>query len=89
MSDMAVKIVDTNQAPRAVISSSEKAIEDAIDILNKLDRMEVGSPFYYRCVVFLPDSGKNITLLKMPPEVRLRWLIHCVERSIRFNLRLI
>lgn len=89
MSDMAVKIVDTNQAPRAVISSSEKAIEDAIDILNKLDGVEVGSPFYYRCVVFLSYSGKSIALLKMPPEAQLRWLIHCVERPIRFDLRLI
>lgn len=41
LSDIAVKIFDTNQTPKTVISSSDKAIEDAIDIVNKLDGVEV------------------------------------------------
>lgn len=71
LSDMTVKIVDINQAPKTIVSSSDKANEDAIDILNNLDGVEVGSPFYYRYVVFLSDSGQSIALLKMPPEARL------------------
>lgn len=81
LTDMAVKIVDKNEALKTVVTSSNKAIEDAIGILNNLDGVEVGSPFYYRRVVFLSDFGKNIAWLKMPPEARLGWLIHCVEKT--------
>lgn len=52
LSDMAVKIVDNNEAPKTVVSSSDKAIEDAIGILNNFDGVEVSSPFYYQCVMF-------------------------------------
>lgn len=46
LSDMVGKIVDIDQVSNIVRSSSNKAIEDVVDILNEL--VEVASSFYYR-----------------------------------------
>lgn len=64
--------------PKPVFSPSQKAIEDAVEILNKLEGVEMGSSFNYSAASVLSDPNKSVALLKMPPETRLGWLVHLI-----------
>lgn len=63
---------------KQVFSQSQKAIEDAVAILDKLEGVEMGSLFYYSTAPVLFDPNKSIAFPKMPPEARLGWLIHLI-----------
>lgn len=61
---------------KLVFSLLQKAMEDAIETLNKLEEVEIESLFYNSAASILPDPNKSIAFLKMAPEACLGWLIH-------------
>lgn len=54
-----------------------------MEILNNLDRVEMGSMFYHSYAYVLSNPEKSVALLRMPPEVHLEWLTHLIELRLR------
>lgn len=46
----------------------QKAIKDTVEILNKLEGVEVGRLFYYSVVSVLFDSNKSVAFLRCLPK---------------------